>query len=75
MDIILRYMFVPSNNENTVIQNAIASYKRSTTKVETIRAKHGKDACVILCKQNYYVVPDDTFRELYDILHRFKLGN
>lgn len=71
----LRYMFVPSKYENEVIQNAVASYDKATTRIEQIRAKYGRDARVVHCKQHYYVVSPDLFEKIYNDMHTFKLGD
>ena len=71
----LRYMFVPSKYEDEVIQNAIATFEKATTRIEQIRAKYSRDARIVHCKQHYYVLSPDVFESLYDKMHTFKLGD
>ena len=71
----LKYMFVPGKYEEEVIQNAIATYLKAETRIETIRAKHGYDAKIVHCKQHYYVISPDLFDEIYNKMHTFKLGD
>lgn len=71
----LRYMFVPSKYEDEVIQNAIATFEKATTRIEQIRAKYSRDARIVHCKQQYYVLTPEFFEELYNKLHTFKLGD
>ena len=71
----LKYMFVPSKYEDEVVQNAIETFVKAETTIDVIRAKHGRDAKVVHCKQYYYVIPVDVFDSLYDKMHTFKLGD
>lgn len=71
----LRYMFVPSRYEDDVVQNAIMSFKKSETRIDNIRAKYGRDARIVHCKQYYYVLSPDIFDNLYNKMHTFKLGD
>ena len=62
----LRYMFVPSKYEDEVIQNAIATFEKATTRIEQIRAEYSRDVRIVHCKQHYYVLSPDIFDSLYD---------
>ena len=58
-----------------VVNNAIASFEKATTRIEQIRAIHGNDARVVHCKQHYYVIAPDLFESIYNKMHTFKLGD
>lgn len=75
MEINLKYMFVPSKYEDEVVTNAIMAFKKEETRIDVIRAKYGKDAKIVHCKQWYYVLPSDVFENLYNKIHTFKLGD
>jgi hypothetical protein len=68
-------MFVPSKYEDEVVQNAVASFEKATTRIEHIRNKYGRDARIVHCKQHYYVISPDLFENIYNKMHTFKLGD